>query len=285
MPVQISEAQALVLRQLKPVESADALQELLARLREPLATLVTEVMEPDQSVEATRLEVVDLFLMINDHESDLARVQFGPAERSRFRDTIVALLTVNGLFSNQLRLGDWKAQTVDQAIRASMPWRNKLRLKASQVFFFDATKLGTYQDHNESGTIEEECADLRALVMAARSDQAQLGAVGFTDADIHEGERLLTAAEGRDVLALIGVRSQAEMKQLRDRLLTLAVLLARHARACGMSAYWNDPATAQKFERVSFRSALRRLRPTRTRADGETPEPPVTAPMNTPPTG
>jgi hypothetical protein len=269
MPVLVTEAQATLMRELQPVTSADQLQQLLERLADPMATLVKEVMEPDQPVDDTRLELADLLLLCTEHMASLEAVGFGAREVTRLRDAIVALLTVHGVFSNQVRLGDWRARPVDEVTRASLFWRSKLRAKAAQAFFFDEAKAALFQDHNASGTVEEECADLRALVHAVKAHGPALAAVGFTEADIREGERLLSEAEGRDIQGLIGIRSQTEMKVLRDRLLTLCVVLARHARACAQSAFWDAPDKAALFERASCKKAIRRLRPARSKPENQ----------------
>lgn len=154
---------------------------------------------------------------------------------------------------------------------ASLAWRDKLRRAAGVVFFLEPARRARYQDHNASGTVEEEISDLRSLVAAATDDIAVLGQAGFGPEDLATGEHLLAEADGRDVLAVLGIRSQSDIKTKRDTYLTLAVTLGRYARACADVAFFADPATNERFRRVSFAKALRRIRPIRPGRDAAPP--------------
>jgi hypothetical protein len=167
-------------------------------------------------------------------------------------------------------------------VGASLGWRERLRKSAAVVFFREPKRLAVYQDHNESGTIEEELSDLRTLVGAAEGDLARLSKVGFGDGELGDGRRLLAQADGRDVLAVLGIQNQADLKAKRDKLLTFAVELGRYARACAALAFITDPETARRLQKVSFRNALRRIRPLRPQPKDEpeapeTPEPATAA--------
>jgi hypothetical protein len=260
MPIPFPENVQSVLADLQPLVDIEAIQ-LLTDVVMPLCdSLVQEVLEPMQSLDVTKTELKDLYLLLTDNKEKLAQVSYGEVDLQRFRNAIVAFLTYQGLYSETTSLGEYKARPVEEVVGDSLPWRDKLRTKANQAFFFDAIRNAPYQDHNESGSIEEEVSDLRSLVASARKDKEELKKVDFVAFDIAEGERLLNEAEGRDVLALVGIRSLADLKIKRDRALTLAVLLGRYARLSGISAFWNDPEQRAKFERVSFRNAMRRLK-------------------------
>ncbi|MEW5853279.1 MAG: hypothetical protein AB2A00_31150 [Myxococcota bacterium] len=284
MAVVLTDEMRAVLAELQPATSPEELQALMSRLAAPLQSFVREVMEPDQSVTDTRTELQDLYLLLYSDRVALNAVGFTEVERQRLRDAVRALLTVDGVFTKQIRFGEWRPRSVEEVCKASVPWRGKLRVKAAQAFFFDDAKVATYQDHNATGTLEEEELDLKTLVAAAKQDAAELEAVGFTADDLREGERLLAEAEGRDILGVIGIRTQADMKLTRNKLLTLCVLLARHARTAAASAHWNNPDAAARFERVSFRNAIRRIRPARATngaSSGNAPTPtPVTEPVD-----
>jgi hypothetical protein len=85
----------------------------------------------------------------------------------------------------------------------------------------------------------------------------------MTEEFLKQGEALLREAEGRDLLGVLGLRNEQDGYNLRNRILTYAVLLGRQARAAGVNACYEDPEAKRRFEAASFRHALRRLRPKR----------------------
>ena len=262
----------VVLDRLSAVKPTE-LQVVLDRLAEPIVTKVPEIMEPAQPVEVTKTELTDLVWLLGQHRDPLSSVGYEQEDLDTLADAIVALRTVEDLFSTGLDLGTWKVRTVEEVVQASRAWRSKLRDKAALAFFFQPEHLSIYQDHNESGTIPEEVSDLRVLVSAAKADATKLARVGFTAEDITHGEQLLAEADGRDVLAIVGIRSQEDARILRNRLLTLAVTLGRYGRAAARAAFWDRPDKAALFERASFRNALRRLRPRQAKGEVEEVEP------------
>ncbi len=289
----VREETAKVLEELALAKSPAELQALVAGLEGAIG-LIGEVMEPNQSTEVTRIELADVFVTVLQERETLAAVGYSAEDVQRLRMAIIAARTYDEILKAGLRFGDWKTRTVAEVVEASRPWRDKLRKAGTLAFFFQPTRAAVFHDHNETRTVEEEVTDLRDLLRAAAEAAAELEVRGFTLDDRREGQRLLTEAEHRDVLAIIGIRSQADATLLRNQYLTLAVLLGRHARAAGEARFWNDPNRRAPFERASFTSALRRVRrgttrPTTTEAEADaTPpaeptEPTAPAPQPAPP--
>lgn len=269
-------AQAALIRSVQPATTAQGVQEAINKVKKPAHEMVAEVGEPKRPVRETALEATDLLIMLDEDKEMLKTVNFGTTQFNLLRDSVVALGTVEKLFSGGLAVGDWRPMSQEQVVQQSLPWRDKLFVKAEHVFFFDPRRQAVYRDRNESRTVEEEISDLYTALDNAKQDAAALASVGFGPEDIAEGERLLAQAEGRDILGLVGIRNQTEMKQLRNRYLTLVVVLAQYARSAGMSAFWNNPEKRAQYARMSFEDALQRLYPARSRPAETTPATPAT---------
>lgn len=269
--MQFTPEQEALLATLAPVRTVAELQTILARLAPVVPRWVPEIMQPSQPADDTRIELLSLYLEVDAHKDRLAGANHGPDAVARFVDAIVAWRTLEAMLSTGLSLGSYRTRTAEEVVAASLAWRDKLRRAASVVFFLEPIRRARYQDHNASGTVEEEISDLRSLVAAATDDVAVLAQAGFGPEDLATGEHLLAEADGRDVLAVLGIRSQSDIKIKRDIYLTLAVTLGRYARACADVAFFADSATNERFRRVSFAKALRRIRPIRPSRDAAPP--------------
>jgi hypothetical protein len=124
--------------------------------------------------------------------------------------------------------------------------------------------------------------DLDMLTALVKKHRAALEPYGLTADLILEGEQLRDEASGRDVFAVLGLRNEAEARDLRNRVLTYAVWLGHEARMAGINACYEDAAKRRRFEAASFRNALRRLRSKRgTKADPKDTPPVGTTPIDT----
>ncbi len=249
-----------VLATLRPDEDVERLAARVERLEAVLAQRAPEVLVPAQSLADTLTELKDVILLVLRHAQALQRVGYDQAEQDQLVDAVVTAMTFNELFAGRMRGGGFRTLTVEQVVEASRPWRARLSKAAGQAFFFEPALKAVFENVNTSRTVEEEVSDLRTLLLAARENTQALQRVGYDPAQLHKGERLLADAEGRDNVAILGIRSQSDLKLKRDRHLTLAVNLGRYARAAGLNALQDDPTGTADFERVTFRNALRRLR-------------------------
>ncbi|WP_438036812.1 hypothetical protein [Sorangium sp. So ce204] len=166
-------------------------------------------------------------------------------------------------------------------IKASRPWRARLKAFADQAFAFEPDVAEQFADVNTSGTLTEETSDLAMLLRLAKQHQARLSPVGLTEDFLREGSALLDEVSGRDLLGILGLRNREEAMVLRNSIVTYATLLGNEARAAGVNACWDIPEAKRRFSAISFRDALRRLRPKR-RGSAAAPDEP--APVETKPT-
>ncbi|MFW5740177.1 MAG: hypothetical protein ACOC1F_07410, partial [Myxococcota bacterium] len=169
-------------------------------------------------------------------------------------------------FGEGKRQGIYRPRTVEEVVQASRPWRARIAAIAGHAFVFEPDLAVLFEDVNSTGTIDEEKGDLRGMNALVRQHEDRLTEYGLTPELITEGETLLEEAEERDMAGILGVRDQADALVLRDQLLTYAVALGREARAAGINACFHDDQARKRFEKASFRNALRRLRGRRRRA-------------------
>ena len=148
-------------------------------------------------------------------------------------------------------------------MKASRPWRARLKAFGAQAFVFEPDVADQFADVNSTGTLDEERRDLRMLNDLVKQHGGQLAAVGMKPAFVSEGKALLDETSGRDLLGVLGLRNQEEAIFLRNRIVTYATLLAAEARAAGINGCFDDADARRRFEAASFRGALRRLRPRR----------------------
>lgn len=271
MTIELSEQQQQVLEATRAADTPEQFRALLDAATPEMDKIVRDIMAPSQPITTTLTELRDLYLTITTKTDRLDAVNYGLAERTRLRDSICLLATANLWLGEGSRVGAYRVRPVAEVVAASKPWRARLKAQADQAFAFEPDIAETFSDVNSTGTMDEEVADLRILVAAVKQHRARLETAGLTEEQVRQGETLLREAEGRDLLGVLGMRSQEEALLLRNRILTYAVLLGRHARAAGVNAFFDDPEWKRRFEAASFREALRRLRPRR--GPGRTDEP------------
>jgi len=277
MTIELSAEQLAVLEQTRAVDTPEQFESLLQAARPEMTRAVREIMGPDQAIGLTLTELRDLYLTTSQHAAALDAVNYGAARRAFFRDAIRLLDTAQLWFGEGSRAGAYRVPSVEQVVSASRPFRARLKAYAGQAFVFEPELAEIFADVNSTGTLQEEIDDLRTLVREAALHQDRLLAVGATEEFLAQGEILLRAAEGRDLLGVLGIRTHEEAVTLRNTLLTYAIQLAREARAAGVNACFDHPEARRRFEAASFRDAVRRLRPRRrsTPADASEAESPA----------
>ncbi|EYF07763.1 hypothetical protein [Chondromyces apiculatus] len=284
MGIELTAEQQAVLVQTRAVDTTAEFEALLATVRTEMNQVVQEVMAPSQAIDDTLIELRDLYLTAVQHAVVLEGVGYTEARLEAFRTGLRLLDTAHLWFGEGARTGAFRALNVAKLVAASRPFRARLKAYAAQAFVFEPDIAARFADVNSSRTVEEEIADLRMLMGEARSRQEQLSAVGVTEAFLVEGEALLDNAEKRDLLGVLGIRQHDDAITLRNAILTYTILLGREARAAGVNACFGKAEVRVRFEGLSFRKALRRLRP-KTRpaaASGEGPEKPVPDKPTTP---
>jgi len=263
MPIELSPEQQAVLAETAPHPDAAAFQLCLAAAKAEMDKIVREPMEPSQPVDTTLTELRDLYLAVKAHAVRLDGVNYGADRRALLRDGIRLAATADLWFSENRRTGAFRTRTIEEVVQASRPWRDRLRAYGEQAFVFEPDIAEQFADVNSTGTLDEEKGDLRALDDLVEQHEARLVAVGMPASFAAEGRALLQEAEGRDLIGILGLRSQADAITLRNRAVTYATLLGREARAAGVNACYGDPEARRRFEAASFRNALRKLRPRR----------------------
>ncbi|WP_437943163.1 hypothetical protein WMF27_28690 [Sorangium sp. So ce281] len=280
MGIELSQEQHAVLKETRAVATPAEFQALLDTARPEMDRIVREVMEPSQPVSTTLTELRDLYLAVVQHQAQLASKAYGPERRALLRGAIQLLDTANLWFGEGKRTGAYQVRPIDQVIKASRPWRARLKAFADQAFAFEPDVAEQFADVNTSGTLTEETSDLAMLLRLAQQHQARLAPVGLTEDFLREGSALLDEVSGRDLLGILGLRNREEAMVLRNSIATYATLLGNEARAAGINACWDMPEVKRRFSATSFRSALRRLRPKRrgSAAAADEPAPPEPAP-------
>ncbi len=278
MPIALSAAQLTVLHDTHEAATPSEFQGLLDTAKPELDRIVREVQEPSQPIATTVIELRDLYLSVTSYEPQLAAVNYGPARRAFFRDGIRLIATADLWLGEGTRTGAFRVRPVEDVVRASRPWRARLKAYGAQAFAFEADIAEQFADVNSTGTLEEEKSDLKALNDLVKQYADRLALVGMKSAVVAQGKALLDEASGRDLLGVLGLRNQEEAIFLRNRIITYATLLGNEARAAGINACFDDADARRRFEATSFRNALRRLRSKR-RSGGTdepaAPEPPA----------
>lgn len=263
MPIELSAAQLTVLHDTREAVDPAEFQGLLDHAKPEMDRIVREVQESNQPIATTLIELRDLALTVSAYESQLAAVNYGPARRALFCDGIRLLATADLWLGEGTRTGIFRVRSVDDVIKASRPWRARLKACAAQAFAFEADIAEQFADVNSTGTLDEEKRDLKVLNELVKQHEAQLLQVGMKSEVIAQGKALLDEASGRDLLGVLGLRNQEEAIVLRNRIVTYATLLGSEARAAGINGCFDDADAKRRFEAASFRNALRRLRPKR----------------------
>ncbi|AUX22143.1 hypothetical protein SOCEGT47_026440 [Sorangium cellulosum] len=282
MGIELSQEQLAILKETRAAAAPAEFQALLAEARPEMDRIIREVMEPSQPISTTLIELRDLYLTVAQYEAQLASKAYGPERRALLRGAIQLLDTANLWFGEGKRTGAYQVRAVEEVIKASRPWRARLKAFADQAFVFEPDAAEQFADVNSSGTLDEEVSDLGMLLRLARQHQARLAPVGLTDDFLREGGVLLDEASGRDLLGILGLRSREEAMALRNTVVTYATLLGHEARAAGVNACWDIPEAKRRFSAASFRNALRRLRPKR-RGSTAAPAPEAPAPATAAP--
>lgn len=261
MAIELTQEQMAVLKETAEAQSPVEFQALLEAARPEMDSIIREVMEPNQPIQTTIIELRDLYLSLSRETTRLAKVGYDATRRGRLRDGIRLLVTADLWFGEGQRTGAFRTRPIEDVIEASRPWRARLKAYGDQAFFSDPDLAELFGDVNSTGTLDEEKDDLRKLNEAVAQHREKLEAVGMAPEFVLQGRALFDEVDGRGLQGILGVRSQEEASGLRNRILTYATLLGREGRAAGVNACFDDPEARRRFEAASFRDAVRRLRP------------------------
>lgn len=272
MPIALSDDQQAALKAIAPAQDPAEFNTLFGAAKPEMDKIVTEVMEANQAIETTLLECSDLYLLVHQHPTQLDAVNYGPERRARFRDAIRLASTANLWLTESKRSGAYRGRTIEQVLKNSRPWRARLKAYGEQAFAFEPSIADQLADVNSTGTLDEEKADLLMLTGLVEQHSAALQEVGMKPEFVTQGRALLDEANGHGLLGILGIRSQNEAIVTRDRIFTYVTMLARHARAAGINACFDEPESRTKFEAASFRNALRRIQPKRRGGSAEKDE-------------
>jgi hypothetical protein len=282
MTISIEENAQAVLQETKRFDTPEQFGAALDQESSEMDLRVHEPMVASQGIDATVVELRDAYSLVREHATPLAKVKYGPERQARLCVAIRLLDTAHAWFGEGKRQGAYRPRTIEQTVQASRPWRARVNAIAQHALVFDPELAERFADVNSTGTLEEEKSDLLDLNGLVKQHKARLAEHGLTDELVAQGKTLQAEAEGRDLLGILGLRTQDDALALRDKILSYAVLLGREARAAGVNAFFEDEAVRSKFEASSFRNALRRLRPRRRRVVVETPGPPAAGGGGTP---
>jgi hypothetical protein len=263
MGIELSESQRKVLEETAPVHTPESFNLLRAEAESEMRRIVREVMEPSQATDTTLTELRDLYLTVVEHQTALVAKKYGPERRALFRDAIRLADTAQTWFGAGVRAGQYRPRTVAEVVAASRPWRAEVAAIAGHAFVFEPEVATQFADVNSTGTLDEERSDIVELNRLIALHDQRLREYGLTMALVERGKTLLEEADGRDLVGILGLRNHDEAITLRNRLVTYAVLLGREVRAAGVNACFHDEPARRRFEKASFRQALRRLRPSR----------------------
>ncbi|KYF56400.1 hypothetical protein BE04_02210, partial [Sorangium cellulosum] len=204
------------MKETRAVATPAEFRTLLDTARPEMDRIVREVMEPSQPISTTLTELRDLYLSVVQYEAPLASKAYGPERRALLRAAIQLLDTANLWFGEGKRTGAYQVRPVDQVIKASRPWRARLKAFADQAFAFEPDVADQFADVNTSGTLTEETSDLAMLLRLAEQHQTRLSPVGLTEDFLREGNALLDEVSGRDLLGILGLRNREEAMVLRN---------------------------------------------------------------------
>lgn len=259
MAIALTPEQQGSLNEITEIQGPAEFQALYTEAEPEMDRIVLEIMEANQAIEVTLLECSDLYLLVKQHTSQLDGVKYGQARRAFFRDGIRLAKTADAWFSEGKRTGAFRTRTVEEVVKASRPWRERLKAYGEQAFVFQPEIASQFGDVNSTGTIDEERSDLLSQTKLVTQHQTRLAEVGMKPDFVAQGKALLDEANGHGILGILGIRSQQEAIALRNRLLTYVTLLGREARAAGINGCFDDAAARARFEAASFRNALRRV--------------------------
>jgi hypothetical protein len=265
MAIQLNDAQKVILKELRICETTEEFQGLLAVARPEMERIFTEAelepQQPNQPIDTTLLELQELYILVCEHIERL-KATYTQERKELFRDAIRLLETAHAWFQDNTRTGAYRARNIEQIIQASRPWREEVRLIGRAAFVFKPKVATLFDDVNSTNTIEEEKEDLKALLGYLKSKEYRpaLEKKGLTQTLIDQGEELSQEAEGRDLLAVLGIKSGQEALDLRNNLLSYATMLGQEARADAINTFSKEPTIRSNFEAKSFRNAIRKIK-------------------------
>ncbi|MBI4817448.1 MAG: hypothetical protein HY791_14400 [Deltaproteobacteria bacterium] len=282
MVFELTDETRAMLEETKRVDTPAEFQALMSDATPEMDRVVTEVLAPSQPVSETLTELQDLYVAVRTYSTDLAAKNYGADRVERFKNAIRLGQTAVTWFAEGAKAGSFRNRTIEETVAASRQWRGRLSAIGGAAFWAQPSLAELFSDVNSSQTLDEEKADLEMLTGLVKKHRAALEPYGLTAEFVLEGEKLRDEASGRDVLAVLGLRSEAEARDLRNRVLTYAVWLGHEARMAGINACYEDAPKRRRFEAASFRNALRRLRSKRgSKADPKDIAPPGATPIDT----
>jgi hypothetical protein len=255
MSNELTPEQTTILQETEPLETISAFKKLQAAIEPECKRMfsTTEIQEPAKQVAVIVTELRALYLQVCLLLSSLK-------ERGVLRDAIQLVATAQHWFGEGLRSGVYRPRPIREVIEASRPWRQKLKLMGRAAFTYNTVLVEQFSDVNSSFTLEEERKDLQVLLSLVKiHEQALTEEAGLTPQFTEEGKALLTEVEQRDLLGVMGLRTQEEALTLRNQLITFAVVFARKVAAKGALAVFDNETERKRFETFTFGGALRRI--------------------------
>lgn len=288
MVLELTKEEEEVLERTHTFNKVEEFQAALERNAQEMSQIIIEVFAPNKPVRDTLKELRRLALLVWQYRQQLVRVRYDDERVALFFDAIRLLDTANTWFAEKIGTGAFSPKTIAEILGESIPWREELRAYANYAFVFDRQKALMFADVNTSKKLEEEEDDLLTLNGLIDQHREMLIKAGMPPEFELEGKRLYLQAKGHDLLGILGIESQNAALELRNKLLTYAILLSKEARAAGSLVFIKNDDVRSKFAAATFQRALRRLRSRRVRrttVDDETIAPdeePTTDPTGEP---
>ena len=287
MTIELSPQQQQTLQETRRCGTTQEFQELFATAKPEMNRIFLEAetgaQQPNQAIDVTLAELREVYLLTTEYALELKAAY--PAERrALLRDAIRLVETAHSWFQENSRTGAYRSRSIEQIIQASRPWRDRLSKIGKAAFVFKPKIAALFEDVNSSNTLDEEKDDLKVLLGYLKNPEyrLKLESKGLSQTHLDQGEQLLQEAEGRDLLAVLGIKSGQEAIELRNSLLTYSIFLGQEARAEAINAFSNEPLASNRFEAKNFRNAIRRVKSKRRAGTNEEDETEATADPSSP---
>lgn len=281
MAIELTKEQQGVIKETRPIEDSNEFktmrEAILPEMKAILEDMELESQVPGQPVDATITTLREIYLLLDEHQSKLAP-KYGQERKALFQNAIRLAVSAQRWFGEGISEGAYRPRSIEDVIAASRPWRKRIKEIADDAFSLKPKLAKPFSDVNSSRTLDEEKTDLAIFNSLIKKHKTILEENGLTQELTNQGLTLAEEAEGRDLLAVLGLRSRKEALTMRNDLLTYAVIRGREARAAAINILSgkNDEAK-QRFQDTSLRNAIRPYQE-RTKGSETEEEPAVTTP-------
>lgn len=279
MSIELTKEQQQVIKETQPIDDSSEFKTLhqasAAEIKQVLEETELTAQVPGQPVDTTITTLREILLLTHQYQDALAP-RYGAARRALFQNAVRLAVSAQRWFGEGISEGAFRPRSVEEIISASRPWRRRIKEIADDAFSLKPRLAKPFSDVNSTRTLEEEKTDLPTLNALLKKHQEVLKEHGLTEELIQRGVTLAEEAEGRDLLAVLGLRNRKESLTLRNDLLTYAVVRGREARAAAINILSDHKEAKQRFLDISLRNAIRPYQE-RSKAD-ETKEEPIPTP-------